>query len=124
MLRSWRWMPATRSSSSRLQDKEASNGGQIRLFFDWPQVQLKEWIISDAQGLNTRIQLAELLTNKDADPKLFTFSPDRRHAQVPWRWELSDSRLSVCAQVNEFIMPKMHVTATYSQLSSVCWNFC
>lgn len=57
-----------------LQDKEASNGGQIRLFFDWPQLQLKEWIISDPQGLNTRIQLADMQLNKDADPKLFTFS--------------------------------------------------
>jgi outer membrane lipoprotein-sorting protein len=59
-----------------LQDKEAGNGGQIRLFFDWPKLQLKEWIISDPQGLNTRIQLAEMTLNKDADPKLFTFSPD------------------------------------------------
>lgn len=59
-----------------LQDKEASNGGQIRLFFDWPKLQLKEWIISDQQGLNTRIQLADMQLNKDADPKLFTFSPD------------------------------------------------
>ena len=59
-----------------LQDKEAGNGGQIRLFFDWPKIQLKEWIISDPQGLNTRIQLAEMQLNKDADPKLFTFSQD------------------------------------------------
>lgn len=59
-----------------LQDKEAGNGGQIRLFFDWPRLQLKEWIISDPQGLNTRIQLAEMQLNKEADPKLFTFSQD------------------------------------------------
>jgi outer membrane lipoprotein-sorting protein len=59
-----------------LQDKEAGNGGQIRLFFDWPTLQLKEWIISDPQGLNTRIQLAEMHLNKEADPKLFTFSQD------------------------------------------------
>ena len=59
-----------------LQDKEAGNGGQIRLFFDWPTLQLKEWIISDPQGLNTRIQLAEMQLNKEADPKLFTFSQD------------------------------------------------
>ena len=59
-----------------LQDKEAGNGGQIRLFFDWPTLQLKEWIISDPQGLNTRIQLAAMQLNKEADPKLFTFSQD------------------------------------------------
>lgn len=59
-----------------LQDKEAGNGGQIRLFFEWPKLQLKEWIISDPQGLNTRIQLAEMQLNKEVDPKLFTFSPE------------------------------------------------
>ncbi len=59
-----------------VEDKESRGGGQIRLFFDWPQTQLREWIITDAQGLNTRIQLAELETNKDADPKLFTFSQE------------------------------------------------
>ena len=59
-----------------IEDKESRGGGQIRLFFDWPTVQLKEWIITDAQGLNTRIELAELSLNKDADPKLFTFSKD------------------------------------------------
>jgi outer membrane lipoprotein-sorting protein len=59
-----------------LQDREGKTGGQIRLFMDWPQVQLKEWIITDAQGLNTRIELAELQTNKSIDPKLFTFSQD------------------------------------------------
>jgi outer membrane lipoprotein-sorting protein len=59
-----------------LQDKEAGNGGQIRLFFDWPKLQLKEWIISDPQGLNTRIQLGDTELNKAADPKLFTFSQD------------------------------------------------
>lgn len=59
-----------------VEDKEARGGGQIRLFFDWPAIQLKEWIITDAQGLNTRIELAELQTDKPADPQLFTFSKD------------------------------------------------
>jgi len=55
-----------------VEDKEG--GGQIRLFFEWPELKLREWIITDAQGLNTRIQLAELETNKEVDDKLFTFS--------------------------------------------------
>jgi outer membrane lipoprotein-sorting protein len=59
-----------------LQDKEGKAGGQIRLFFNWPEIALKEWIITDAQGLNTRIELAEMQLNKDADPKLFTFTPE------------------------------------------------
>jgi outer membrane lipoprotein-sorting protein len=59
-----------------LQDREGKTGGQIRLFMDWPNVQLREWIITDAQGLNTRIELANLEADKSIDPKLFTFSQD------------------------------------------------
>ncbi len=59
-----------------LEEKAADAAGQIRLFFDWPELQLKEWIVSDPQGLNTRIELANLEVNKPADPGLFKFSPD------------------------------------------------
>lgn len=59
-----------------LEDQGGNSSGQIRLFFDWPKVQLKEWLISDPQGLNTRIELANVELNKPADPKLFKFSPD------------------------------------------------
>jgi outer membrane lipoprotein-sorting protein len=57
-----------------LEDKENKGRGQIRLFFAWPEVTLSEWIISDAQGLDTRIQLGELKVAQKADPKLFTFT--------------------------------------------------
>lgn len=59
-----------------VEDKQSDNGGQIRLFFDWPAMKLKEWIISDPQGLNTRIQVADVELNKAVDPKVFKFSPD------------------------------------------------
>lgn len=59
-----------------LEDKASDTGGQIRLFFDWPQIQLREWMISDPQGLNTRIQVADVQLNKAVDPKTFKFSPD------------------------------------------------
>jgi len=59
-----------------LEDRASDAAGQIRLFFDWPELQLKEWIVSDPQGLNTRIELANLELNKVTDPKLFKFSPD------------------------------------------------
>jgi outer membrane lipoprotein-sorting protein len=59
-----------------LEDKNSDTGGQIRMFFDWPQVKLKEWIISDPQGLNTRIQVADLELNKAVKPEVFKFSPD------------------------------------------------
>jgi outer membrane lipoprotein-sorting protein len=69
-----------------LEDKENKGRGQIRLFFTWPEVKLSEWIISDAQGLDTRIQLGELKVAQKADPKLFTFTtslglPDFRNQQ-------------------------------------------
>ena len=57
-----------------LEDRENKGRGQIRLFFEWPEIKLSEWIISDAQGLDTRIQLAELQIGKEVDPKLFTFT--------------------------------------------------
>ncbi len=59
-----------------LEDKASDGGGQIRMFFTWPQVALKEWIISDPQGLNTRIQVADLELNKSVKPEVFKFSPD------------------------------------------------
>jgi outer membrane lipoprotein-sorting protein len=59
-----------------VEDKKSAMGGQIRLFFAWPEIQLKEWLITDAQGLTTRIELGDLELNKPADPKLFTFSKE------------------------------------------------
>jgi outer membrane lipoprotein-sorting protein len=59
-----------------VEDKQSDTGGQIRLFFEWPELKLKEWIISDPQGLNTRIQVADVELNKAVDPKVFKFSPD------------------------------------------------
>jgi outer membrane lipoprotein-sorting protein len=59
-----------------LEDKKSDRNGQIRLFFTWPEIQLKEWLITDAQGLTTRIELGDLELNKPADPKLFTFSKE------------------------------------------------
>lgn len=58
-----------------LEDSTTERGNQIRLFFDWPEVQLREWIVSDAQGGNTKVELANVEINKPADPKLFRFTP-------------------------------------------------
>ena len=58
-----------------VEDKAADTGGQIRLFFDWPELKLREWIISDPQGLNTRIQIADTELNKAVKPEVFKFTP-------------------------------------------------
>ncbi len=43
-----------------LVDKSGNSGGQVQLFFKRPNLELYEWVITDAQGLDTRIQLADL----------------------------------------------------------------
>jgi outer membrane lipoprotein-sorting protein len=58
-----------------VEDKTQDSGGQIRLFFDWPELKLREWIISDPQGLNTRIQVADVELNKAVKPEVFKFTP-------------------------------------------------
>ena len=73
-----------------VQDKEAGNGGQIRLFFDWPKLQLKEWIISDPQGLNTRIQLAEMQSEQGCRPEAVHIFARCGPAEVQGWSELSD----------------------------------
>ncbi len=57
-----------------IEDKSQDAGGQIRLFFSKPDLQLKEWIITDPQGLNTRIQITELKLNETVSADLFKFS--------------------------------------------------
>lgn len=59
-----------------LEDKASDGAGQIRLFLEWPNIKLREWMISDPQGLNTRIQVADVELNKAVKPELFRFTPE------------------------------------------------
>ena len=55
-----------------LQDKSPDAPGQITLFLSKaPQLQLKEWVTVDAQGLQTRVQLSNVDTTENLDPALF-----------------------------------------------------
>jgi outer membrane lipoprotein-sorting protein len=56
-----------------VEDKKGGSG-RIRLFFNKADMSLKEWTITDAQGLDTRIQVANLEQNKQLSPGLFEFS--------------------------------------------------
>lgn len=56
-----------------VEDKKGGSG-RIRLFFNKPDMRLREWIITDAQGLDTRIQIANLEQNKQLAADLFEFS--------------------------------------------------
>jgi outer membrane lipoprotein-sorting protein len=59
-----------------LADKKDESSGRIRLFFNKADMSLKAWIITDAQGLDTRIEVANLEQNKQAAADLFQFSKD------------------------------------------------
>jgi outer membrane lipoprotein-sorting protein len=55
-----------------LQDRSPDTQGQIKLFLQKrPSVDLKEWITTDSQGLDTRIELTEFAKADALDPKLF-----------------------------------------------------
>lgn len=57
-----------------VEDKKGDAGGRIRLFFNAADTSLKEWIITDPQGLDTRIQLTNIEQNKQIASNLFEFS--------------------------------------------------
>jgi outer membrane lipoprotein-sorting protein len=57
-----------------VEDKNGESNGRIRLFFNKADMSLKEWIISDAQGLDTRIEVADLDQNKKIAENIFIIS--------------------------------------------------
>ncbi len=59
-----------------VEDKKGDAAGRISLFFSKADMSLKEWIITDAQGLNTRIEVSDLEQNKRVSAELFEFSKD------------------------------------------------
>jgi outer membrane lipoprotein-sorting protein len=55
-----------------LQDKDPNAPGQIRLYLTRkPQLELKEWVTKDAQGLDTRVQVSDLVTSIKLHRDLF-----------------------------------------------------
>jgi outer membrane lipoprotein-sorting protein len=57
------------------EDKNGDGSGRIRLFFNRADMSLKEWIITDAQGLDTRIEVSNLEQNKKVAENFFIISP-------------------------------------------------
>lgn len=48
-----------------LEDKKGEAGGRIKLSFDaGPKLQLTEWLITDAQGLSTRVTVSDLVPGR------------------------------------------------------------
>lgn len=55
-----------------LQDKSPDTVGKIKLFLQKaPAVELREWITTDSQGLETRVELQEFSKAENLDPNLF-----------------------------------------------------
>ncbi|MBL8882003.1 MAG: outer-membrane lipoprotein carrier protein LolA [Hyphomicrobium sp.] len=55
-----------------IQDKSPDSPGRIKLFLSTkPSLELKEWVTTDAQGLDTRIEISQLSTDDELDKNLF-----------------------------------------------------
>ena len=52
-------------------EKSAYTDGQLTLIFDRRTYELKQWIVTDAQGLNTSVAVYNVSLNKREDPGLF-----------------------------------------------------
>jgi outer membrane lipoprotein-sorting protein len=59
-----------------LEDKDPDSPGQIRLFLTTkPDLELKEWVTRDAQGLKTRVEVSDLAKSGELDANLFKIQP-------------------------------------------------
>lgn len=55
-----------------LQDKSPDAPGKIRLFLTRkPKLEIKEWVTTDAQGADTRVELGELVKTDEIDAAMF-----------------------------------------------------
>jgi outer membrane lipoprotein-sorting protein len=55
-----------------LEDRNPDNPGRIKLYLaKKPALELSEWITTDSQGLDTRVQLTEVNKAEDLDPGMF-----------------------------------------------------
>ncbi|MDH3580337.1 MAG: outer membrane lipoprotein carrier protein LolA [Hyphomicrobiales bacterium] len=61
-------------ASLTLEDKKDGSRGRLQLFFTLPDLEIKEWVITDPQGLDTRIQLSKLVLGKAIKKEFFKSS--------------------------------------------------
>ncbi|MEM7619202.1 MAG: outer membrane lipoprotein carrier protein LolA [Pseudomonadota bacterium] len=58
-------------------DKADDSSGKLKLIFTAPELELKEWIITDPQGLDTRIQVSNLSTDQALKPEMFKLGEEK-----------------------------------------------
>jgi len=54
-----------------IEDPQAFNESQLRLFFHKDTYALEQWIVTDAQGLDTSVELFDIQKDTDVEPELF-----------------------------------------------------
>ncbi|MFN4353946.1 LolA family protein [Parvibaculum sp.] len=59
-------------------DRSGEAPGQITLIFDQPRMQLRQWVVTDAQGLQTTVALRNIQTGIRADNALFVLRDEQR----------------------------------------------
>jgi len=57
-----------------LRERSGTAAGQLQLYFKRPELELYEWVITDAQGLDTRIQLGNLVLGEEKEDTFFAAS--------------------------------------------------
>jgi outer membrane lipoprotein-sorting protein len=57
-----------------VEEKDSAGSGRIRLFMNKADMSLKEWIVTDAQGLDTRIEVSNLDPKQKIAENLFIIS--------------------------------------------------
>ncbi len=60
-----------------IQESTVFGDGKLTLFFDSTTSELKQWIVTDAQGLDTTVAIYNVQTGVKADPKLFVVDYQR-----------------------------------------------
>ena len=58
-----------------IKDRSAHVPGQLTLIFDRKTYQLRQWIVTDAQGLNTSVAIYDTTIGKPQNPNLFLIMP-------------------------------------------------
>lgn len=67
-----------------LQDKSPDAPGRIKLFFSTkPELELKEWVTTDAQGLDTTVEISDLNKTEQLDAAMFKIPMLGKPKNVP-----------------------------------------
>ncbi len=60
-----------------LEDKSAVSQGRLSITFEGPEFRLRQWTVTDAQGLDTTVALYNVETGKKLAPSTFTIRMER-----------------------------------------------